>query len=164
MLFDLPQAELFVRQIERPGLHSQAVAWPPRLSAGRRESGSQRPWLGHQAPLSIEFSRQEYWGGLPFPSPGDLPDLGIEPMSLVFPTLDSLPLSLQGSHAPLFLLSLVKWDREDFPVAETLGSQCRDPGLIPGQGTRPHMPQLRVWMLQQRLKIPQPQLRLGTVK
>ena len=112
----------------------------------------------------MEFSRQEYWGGLPFPSPGDLPDLGIEPMSLVFPTLDSLPLSLQGSHAPLFLVSLVKWDREDFPVAETLGSQCRDPGLIPGQGTRPHMPQLRVWMLQQRLKIPQPQLRLGTVK
>ena len=41
----LPQAELFVRQRERPGLRSQAVAWPPRLSAGRRESGSQGPWL-----------------------------------------------------------------------------------------------------------------------
>ena len=38
--------ELFVRQRERPGLHSQAVAWPHRLSAGRRESGSQRPYLG----------------------------------------------------------------------------------------------------------------------
>ena len=38
----LPQTELFVRQRERPGLHSQAVAWPPRLSAGRRESGSQK--------------------------------------------------------------------------------------------------------------------------
>ena len=46
----LPQAELFVRQRERPGLPSQAVAWPPRLSAGRRESGSQRPWLGEAAP------------------------------------------------------------------------------------------------------------------
>ena len=34
-------------------------------------------WL-HQAPLSVEFSRQEYWGGLPFPSPGDLLDPGIE--------------------------------------------------------------------------------------
>ena len=33
-----PQAELFVRQRERPGLHSQAVAWPPRLSAGRRDT------------------------------------------------------------------------------------------------------------------------------
>ena len=38
-----------VRQRERPGLHSPAVAWPPRLSAGRRESGSQRPWLGEAA-------------------------------------------------------------------------------------------------------------------
>ena len=46
----LPQAELFVRQRERPGLPSQALAWPPRLSAGRRESGSQRPWLGEAAP------------------------------------------------------------------------------------------------------------------
>ena len=35
----LSQAELFVRQRERPGLHSQAVAWPPRRSAGRREAG-----------------------------------------------------------------------------------------------------------------------------
>ena len=35
----------------------------------------------HQAPLSMGFSRQEYWSGLPFPSPGDLPDSGIEPMS-----------------------------------------------------------------------------------
>ena len=34
-----------------------------------------------QAPLSMEFSRQEYWNGLPFPSPGDLSDLGIESMS-----------------------------------------------------------------------------------
>ena len=32
-----------------------------------------------QAPLSVEFSRQECWSGLPFPSPGDLPDPGIEP-------------------------------------------------------------------------------------
>ena len=35
----------------------------------------------HQAPLSMEFSRQEYWSRLPFPSPGDLPDPGIEPGS-----------------------------------------------------------------------------------
>ena len=43
-----------------------------------------------QAPLSMGFSRQEYWSGLPFPSPGDLPNPGIEPKS---PTLqaDSLP-------------------------------------------------------------------------
>ena len=40
------------------------------------------PWtVSHQAPLSIEFSRQEYWKGLPFPPLGDLPDPGIEPES-----------------------------------------------------------------------------------
>ena len=37
------------------------------------------PWtVAHQAPLSMGFSRQEYWSGLPFPSPGDLPSPGIE--------------------------------------------------------------------------------------
>ena len=40
------------------------------------------PWtVAHQAPLTMEFSRQEYWIGQPFPSPGDLPDPGIEPWS-----------------------------------------------------------------------------------
>ena len=40
------------------------------------------PWtVAHQAPLSMGFSRQEYWSGLPFPSPGDLPDPGIKPRS-----------------------------------------------------------------------------------
>ena len=38
------------------------------------------PWtVARQAPLSTEFSRQEYWSGLPFPSPGDIPDPGVEP-------------------------------------------------------------------------------------
>ena len=36
----------------------------------------------HQAPLSMGFSRQEYWSGLPFPSPGNLPNPGIKPRSL----------------------------------------------------------------------------------
>ena len=39
-------------------------------------------WIvAHQAPLSMGFSRQEYWSGLPFPSPGDLPNPGIKPAS-----------------------------------------------------------------------------------
>ena len=43
------------------------------------------PWtVAYKAPLSMKFSRQEYWSGLPFPSPGDLPDPGIEPGSSVF--------------------------------------------------------------------------------
>ena len=37
--------------------------------------------VAHEAPLSMGFLRQEYWSGLPFPTPGDLPDPGIEPMS-----------------------------------------------------------------------------------
>ena len=44
----------------------------------------------HQAPLSMEFFRQEYCSGLPFPSPGDLPDPGIEPVSPALQA-DSLP-------------------------------------------------------------------------
>ena len=40
-----------------------------------------------QAPLSMGFSRQEYWSGLPCPPPEDLPNLGIEPVSLTFPVL-----------------------------------------------------------------------------
>ena len=40
-----------------------------------------------QAPLSMGFSRQAYWSGLPFPSPGDLPDPGIKPTSLISPAL-----------------------------------------------------------------------------
>ena len=38
-------------------------------------------YINHQAPLSLEFSKQEYWSGLPFPSPGDLLNPGIEPGS-----------------------------------------------------------------------------------
>ena len=54
------------------------------------------PWtVAYQAPPSMGFSRQEYWSGLPFPSPGDLPEPGIELRS---PTLqaDALPSELPG--------------------------------------------------------------------
>ena len=60
------------------------------------------PWTADlQAPLSMGSSRQEYWSGLTFPSPGDLPDLGIEPQS---PALQahSLPTELPGK--PYYLL------------------------------------------------------------
>ena len=41
------------------------------------------PWtVSHLAPLSVGFSKKEYWSGLPLPSPGDLPNPGIEPLSL----------------------------------------------------------------------------------
>ena len=58
-------------------------------------------YIARQAPLSLEFPRQEYWSGLPFPSPVDLPDTGIKPISLVSRLLhyraDSLPLHHLGS-------------------------------------------------------------------
>ena len=67
-------------------------------------SNSVTPWIvACQASLSMEFSRQEYWSGLPFPSPGDLPDPGIEPRSLALQG-DSLP-----SEPPGKLLRLVRW-------------------------------------------------------
>ena len=51
-------------------------------------SDSVTPWtVALQAPLSMGFSRQEYWSGLPSPLPGDLPDPGIEHMSPVAPAL-----------------------------------------------------------------------------
>ena len=59
------------------------------------------PWtVAHQAPLSLGFSRQEHWSGLPFPSPGDLPNLGIEPGSpaLQADALSSEPLGKLVSH------------------------------------------------------------------
>ena len=54
-------------------------------------SDSAIPWtVAYQAPPSMGFSRQEYWSGLPFPSPGDLPNPGIEPGSPALET-DALP-------------------------------------------------------------------------
>ena len=58
------------------------------------------PWtVAHQAPLSMEFPRQENSSTLPFLSPGDLPDPGIELTSLAAPELqtDPLPIELLGS-------------------------------------------------------------------
>ena len=54
------------------------------------------PWtIAHQDPLSMGFPRQEYWSGLPFPSPGELPDPGIEPRSPALQA-DALPTELCG--------------------------------------------------------------------
>ena len=56
------------------------------------------PWtVAYQASLSMGFSRQEYWSGLPFPSPGDLPDPGIEPGS---PALEADALTSEPQGKP----------------------------------------------------------------
>ena len=55
------------------------------------------PWTTtHQAPLFMGFPKQEYWNGLPFPFPGDIPDSGVKPRSLALPA-DSLPSEPPGN-------------------------------------------------------------------
>ena len=65
------------------------------------------PWtVAHQASLFMELSRQEYWGGLPFPTPGDLPNPGIEPTSPASPAL----------AGRFFLYHCAIWEALLFPV------------------------------------------------
>ena len=58
--------------------------------------------VAHQVPLSMEFSRQEYWSGLPFPTPRDLPNPGIELMSLASPALAAQSSLLTPPGKPLW--------------------------------------------------------------
>ena len=77
------------------------------------------PWtVACQAPLSMEFSRQEYWSGLLLPSPGDLPDPGIEPWS---PTLQADSLLSESPR----------------PVVKNPPRRLRKRGSIPGTGQSP---------------------------
>ena len=63
------------------------------------------PWtVAYQAPLSMGFSRQEYWSGLPFPSPGDLPDPGIEPGSPALQA-DDLPSKPPGKSTKVAVVN-----------------------------------------------------------
>ena len=87
-----------------------------------------------QVPLSLGFSRQEYWSGSPCPSPGDLPNLGILPMSLMSPTLvhgcfiisftwEALPSSIQFSSDAKSCLTIcnpMDWSMPGFPVHHQL--------------------------------------------
>ena len=58
------------------------------------------PWtIAHQAPLSMGIPRQEYWHGLPFPSPGNLPDPGVETRS---PALQADSLLMEPARKPVF--------------------------------------------------------------
>ena len=65
------------------------------------------PWtVVCKAPLPLEFSRQEYWNGLPFPTPGDLPDPAIKPLSLVSPALADGFLTTVPSEKPYIIATL----------------------------------------------------------
>ena len=77
------------------------------------------PWtVANQAPLSMEFSRQEYWSGLPFPSPEDLPDPGIEPASL---TLAGEFFTTESSGKPTETVESTKYKTFTlWPLTETI--------------------------------------------
>ena len=77
----------------------------------------------HRAPLSMGFFRQEYWRGLPFPSPGDPPDPGIEARSPAW-RVDSLPLRHLGSSVSLAFLST-------FPAPHSRGWSINACGIKP---------------------------------
>ena len=85
--------------------------------------------VAHQAPLSMGLSRQKYWSGLPFPSPGDLPDPGMEPASLMSPTsAGSLP--VEPPEKPIVVLQccvnfycIAKWFGHTYRYIASLVAQ-----------------------------------------
>ena len=92
-----------------------------------------------QAPLSIEFSRQEYWSGLPFPPPGDLSDPGIELVSPVAPALQTF-FTTEPLGKPLVLLLLLLLLSHFSHVQlcatpETAAHQAPHPWDSPGKNT-----------------------------
>ena len=85
------------------------------------------PWtVAYQAPPSMGFSWQEYWSGLPFPSPGNLPDLGIEPGS---PTLqvDALPSEPPGKPVNSHPINSFK-SGDKFIILDMKGQNVEDTG------------------------------------
>ena len=81
------------------------------LSRGRL---FETPWtVAYQAPLSMGFSGQGYWSGLPFPSPGDLPNPGVEPGSP----------ALQGDSLPTELGPSTRWENRISAVAQYINLQ-----------------------------------------
>ena len=120
--------------------------------------------VAHQAPLSKGFPRQEHWSGLPFPSPGDLPNPGIEPTSPALQA-DSLSLSHQGGPlhrimhtceaASVISNSLRHMDCSPpgssvhrYSPSKNTGVGCHAllQGTFPTQGSNPGLPHCR-WIL-----------------
>ena len=109
------------------------------------------PWhVACQALPSMGFSRQEYWGGLPFPSPGDPPDLGIKPMSPAnLPHWRQILCCWATRENPVYFvkyqhLGIPRWIKELIPRGFPGGSVVKNPpanagdtGSLPGLGRSP---------------------------
>ena len=80
----------------------------------------------HQAPQSMGFSRQEYWSGLPFPSPGDLPDPGIEPRS---PALEADALTSEPPGKPE-KFNLPRLNQEEIEIMNNLNTSTEIEAVI----------------------------------
>ena len=102
------------------------------------------PWtVVHQAPLPMEFSRQEYWSGVVFPTPGGLPDLGVKPVSLASPALAGRFFTTVPPGKPrcvyyciytLYNIAVI-WDIQHMQTCETqssLGAGGKVEGLLTG--------------------------------
>ena len=88
-------------------------------------SNSVTPWtVALQAPLSLGFSRQEYWSGLPLPFPEDLPNPGIEPRSSALQA-DSFPSELKGSTSLIANLPVI-----GFVTGQKLGEHTGGSGPL----------------------------------
>ena len=87
------------------------------------------------APLSLEFSKQEYWSALPFPSPGDLPDPGIKPRS---PALKADSLLSEAPGKPWLYVAILQTSSlgasQAALVVKELPANAGDTSLIPGLG------------------------------
>ena len=82
------------------------------------------PWtVAYQAPLSVGFSRQEYWSGLPFSSPGDLPNPGIKPRSPALQA-DALPSEPPGKTQASFNFMAAVTICSDFGAPKIKVSHC----------------------------------------
>ena len=90
--------------------------------------------VARQAPLSMGFSSQEYWSGLPCPLPGHLPDPGIKPMSSLSPALASGFFTTSTTWEPQHILST--WSTPGFPgssAGKEFACNAGDPVWFPGQ-------------------------------
>ena len=113
--------------------------------------------IAHQALLSMEFSKQEYWNGLPCPSPGDFPDPGIEPAYLMYLALAGgffTPESESCSVMSDFLRPNGLYSPWNSPGLNTgVGSLSLLQGIFPIQGSNPGLPHYRQILYQLSHKV-----------